>query len=259
MDILDLDYSNERHVLAYDNATIHTARAEDALSALHMTLKPSNKFNKVKDSNGVARCVRMRDARFKDNTPQCLYLPNGDFKGMKTIVAERRAKGHDLPDPDARDPVTNKKIKAECTGFKCRRSKSTRCCLRKALFCEPDFAGQKSLLQEHCESRGYEVIFFPKFHPELNFIEQCWGYAKRVYRMFPESSSEEDLMNNVVAALDSVPLESMRRFATRSLRFADAYFHGLNGAEAAWANKKYRGHRTLPPSYLDDLKARKNV
>ncbi|KAJ7899617.1 hypothetical protein B0H14DRAFT_2331679 [Mycena olivaceomarginata] len=39
-------------------------------------------------------------------------------------------------------------------------------------------------------------------------------------------------------------------------RFADAYFHGLNGADAAWANKKYHGHRTLPPSYRDDLDIR---
>ncbi|KAJ7711522.1 hypothetical protein B0H16DRAFT_1326499 [Mycena metata] len=49
----------------------------------------------------------------------------------------------------------------------------------------------------------------------------------------------------------------MRRFAIRSSRFADAYFHGLNGADAAWANKKYRGHRTLPPSYLEDLEVRR--
>ncbi|KAJ7573592.1 hypothetical protein C8J56DRAFT_804348, partial [Mycena floridula] len=42
-------------------------------------------------------------------------------------------------------------------------------------------------------------------------------------------------------------------FATRSSRFADGYFNGLTGTQAAWANKKYRGHRTLPPSWKDDL------
>ncbi|KAJ7731643.1 hypothetical protein B0H16DRAFT_1329197 [Mycena metata] len=60
----------------------------------------------------------------------------------------------------------------------------------------------------------------------------------------------------MLEAIDSVPLSSMRRFAIRSSRFADAYFHGLDGADAAWANKKYRGHRTLPPSYLEDLRIR---
>ena len=37
------------------------------------------------------------------------------------------------------------------------------------------------------------------------------------------------------------------RFANRSARFIDAYTQGLSGAEAAWANRRYHGHRTLPP------------
>ncbi|KAF9000389.1 hypothetical protein BDZ89DRAFT_1121659 [Hymenopellis radicata] len=240
MDILDADYPDEKHVFAYDNATIHTARAPDALSALKMPAKPSSNFNKVKDSEGVATCIHMRDGTFRDGTPQSLYLPDGRFKGSKILIQERRAKGHDLPDPAD--------LRAQCgKNFTCRRNSDTRCCCKKIMYCEPDFQNQKSMLEEHCAARGYEVIFFPKYHPELNFIEQCWGYAKRIYRMFPESSKESDLTDNLLLALKSVPLESMRRFA-------DAYFRGLNGADAAWANRRYRGHRTLPPSYLDDLK-----
>ncbi|KAJ7688857.1 hypothetical protein B0H17DRAFT_878712, partial [Mycena rosella] len=37
MDILDEDYADEKHVLAYDNATIHTSRTPDALSTSKMT------------------------------------------------------------------------------------------------------------------------------------------------------------------------------------------------------------------------------
>ena len=33
----------------------------------------------------------------------------------------------------------------------------------------------------------------------------------------------------------------------------DAYQHGLNGRQAAWANKKYRGHRVLPESIMKEL------
>jgi hypothetical protein len=33
----------------------------------------------------------------------------------------------------------------------------------------------------------------------------------------------------------------------------DAYSKGLNGKEAAWASKKYRGHRVLPESLMSDL------
>ena len=35
----------------------------------------------------------------------------------------------------------------------------------------------------------------------------------------------------------------------------DAYRKGLSGKQAAWAGKKYRGHRVLPASLLDDLAA----
>ncbi|KAF9223670.1 hypothetical protein BS17DRAFT_705069, partial [Gyrodon lividus] len=43
------------------------------------------------------------------------------------------------------------------------------------------------------------------------------------------------------------------RFATRSRRFMDAYSKGLTGQQAAWASKKYRGHRVLPDSLMEDL------
>jgi transposase len=112
------------------------------------------------------------------------------------------------------------------------------------------------MLEEHCAKCGYKVIFIPKYHPELNFIEQCWGYAKCIYHLFPMSSLEKYLERNMLAALEAVPLESMNHFATHSSRFADTYFHGLNSADAAWANKKYRGHQTHPPSYCEDLKQR---
>ncbi|KAJ7434379.1 hypothetical protein B0H11DRAFT_734016, partial [Mycena galericulata] len=87
------------------------------------------------------------------------------------------------------------------------------------------------------------------------FIEQCWGYAKRIYRLNPESSREDALERNALAALDAIPLASMRRFANRSERFMDAYDIGLNGSQAAWAARKYRGHRTLPEWIWDELEA----
>jgi len=60
------------------------------------------------------------------------------------------------------------------------------------------------------------VIFLPKFHCELNFIEQCWGFAKRIYRLNPESSREDHLEKNALDALEAVPLTSMHKFTTRS-------------------------------------------
>ncbi|KAJ7022116.1 hypothetical protein C8F04DRAFT_950921 [Mycena alexandri] len=38
-----------------------------------------------------------------------------------------------------------------------------------------------------------------------------------------------------------------------ALCFADTYWHGLDGAQAAWAARKYREHRGLPPEFLKDI------
>ncbi|KAG1730206.1 hypothetical protein EDB19DRAFT_1641456 [Suillus lakei] len=132
------------------------------------------------------------------------------------------------------------KLKAQCRNFECTAGE-TSCCCQCILYCQPDFANIKSRLETTCEARQFRVIFLPKFHCELNFIEQCWGYAKRLYQTYPLSSKDSDLEHNVIKALDAVPLISMRNC------FIDAYHKGLNGRQAAWAAKKYRGHTVFFP------------
>ncbi|KAJ3743043.1 hypothetical protein DFH05DRAFT_1536122 [Lentinula detonsa] len=232
MDILDTDYPDEQHV------------------ATGMPVNPhQNYLLKVKDGDcQKERTVRIKNGIFRDGTVQELYYPDchpkypGWFKGTRVLVQERREKGHDLPDVWALKNPGSKffKINGACKK-KCEVGQ-TDCCCHQILYLDPDFVNQKSLLEEHCEARGYSVIFFPNA-----------GYAKHVYCIFPTSSLEADLKTNTISALESVPLVSMRRFATRSLRFADSYFHGLSSAEAAWANKKYRGHRTILPDFRAEL------
>ncbi|OAX32221.1 hypothetical protein K503DRAFT_702358, partial [Rhizopogon vinicolor AM-OR11-026] len=94
------------------------------------------------------------------------------------------------------------------------------CCCRRMLYNEPDFVNVKSLLEIACEARGFRAIFFPKFHCELNFIEQCLVLS---FRKSQARASEADLERNVLATLESIPLGVIRRFSTRSLRFMDAY------------------------------------
>jgi transposase len=82
------------------------------------------------------------------------------------------------------------------------------------LYTQPDFVAVESLLETHARVRGFEVLFLLKFHCELNFIEQCWGYAKQKYHEFPLSSKEADLKKNLLAALEMVSLEKMRRWVS---------------------------------------------
>jgi hypothetical protein len=44
----------------------------------------------------------------------------------------------------------------------------------------PDFANQKPWLEEICANQDHLIIFSPKFHPELNWIERyyCGGLKK---------------------------------------------------------------------------------
>lgn len=106
--------------------------------------------------------------------------------------------------------IKESKLLAQCKDFK-YVDKEDNCCQRRTLYNQPDFVQVKSLLEITCEARGFTVLFIPKFHCELNFIEQCWGFAKRGYHQYPASSKEADLEQNVISALESVPLESMRR------------------------------------------------
>jgi len=45
----------------------------------------------------------------------------------------------------------------------------------------------------------------------------------------------------------------MFRFSMRCRRFMEAYHKGLSGQQAAWATKKYRGHRMFPETLFRDL------
>ena len=127
------------------------------------------------------------------------------------------------------------------------------CCCHHVLYNQLDFVQVDSILETVCWARGYEVIFLLKFHCELNFLEQCWGHAKQIYRHYPPSPKEADLTNNVLLALKSIPLVSMQRFVTQSCQFADAYQHGLTGKQATWARKTYWGHCVMPKTLLRDL------
>ena len=218
MDILEADYPDEEHLLIFDNATIHTKRPDGALSARKMpkfTPKegtnwgvevthrgPDGKIVYAPNGKPAKVKIRMGDAQFRDGTPQRLYFeaPHpraGTFKGMAVILEER---GY----TDAR------KLRAECKDFKCE-PEATACCCRRLLFNEPDFVNVKSILELHCEKRGFKVLFLPKFHCELNPLEMVWGRAKYHYRLNPPSSKEEDLERNMLKALDDVTLEEMRR------------------------------------------------
>ena len=118
----------------------------------------------------------------------------GAFKGMAQIITEHGFTA-----------VWN--LPVQCPEFKCPPD-NNHCCCQHILYNQPDFIEGEPLLVTACKAHGVEVMFLPKLHCELNFIEQCWGYAKHKYWEFPPSAKEADLEHNVVETHNSVPLDS---------------------------------------------------
>ena len=115
---------------------------------------------------------------------------------------------------------------------------------------------QKALLPETVEAAGHSIIFYPKFHPEFNFIEIFWGACKAFARRHCDYSWKT-LQTTVPQALALVSLSSIRKFARKSERYIDAYrlkdeIH-LTPAQVEYAVKKYRSHRRIPAKVLEEL------
>jgi len=106
---------------------------------------------------------------------------SGQFKGMVELLVECGW--------DRARFVPWIGIHSKCAKFKCiNTSPTSQCCARQILFNEEEFVSVPSLLEDAMSLHGISVIFLLKFHCKLSPIEQCWGYAKHVYRLNPMSS-----------------------------------------------------------------------
>lgn len=182
----------------FDNAPSHQRRVPDALSARKMPKNPRPIWQHHKDG------PKMRSTKFGvDNTPQDLYFTNdhptmpGWFKGMEIIIREQGL-------------WLQKGLKAQCEGFKCEAGE-TNCCCCRLLFTQSDFENQKSHLEEYITSRGHICDFYPKYHCELNFIEQYWGAAKLIYRTSPKTKDMKEMEDNVKNSLNDVQIVQIKR------------------------------------------------
>lgn len=155
----------------------------------------------------------MRCGRLPTGQQQDFYFPtdhpsmSGWFKGMKQIIQERGLWPEAGPD-----------LLAQCAAFKCPPGRVDCCCWR-ILYSQPDFTAQCSQLEELIQSRNHLCDFYPKYHCELNYIEQYWGAAKYRYREAPRAKTIHEMESIVKDYLDNVPLLQIRRLVIFSPTF----------------------------------------
>ena len=184
----------KNHVLFFNNATTHTKQPDGSLSARYMPKKTSSAGKNwgveitacntngkpIYRSNGktLKKKINMQYGLFADRSPQPLYFESGPhvglFKGMAVILMERGM-------------GAESKLHAKCKKFKGPSNSPISCCWCHMLYNQPDFVQVDSISETVCQACSYKVIFLPKFHCKLNFIEQCWGYAKQTHWHYPPS------------------------------------------------------------------------
>ena len=217
-------------LIMVDNSQGHCAFAEDALLVSRMNLRPGGKQAKMRNgwySNDGVNIIQTMI--FPPDHPDHLDKP----KGMKQVLVERG--------------LWDNKLNMHC---KSCPDDATTCCAKRILELQPDFKGQKSLVQEVIEAAGHLCIILPNFHCELNFIEYFWGAVKRWLREHCDYTFVT-LKANMPKALASVDTLVIRKWQNRMMRWMDAYRADLNAKDAqlrvqAFSSKKYTSHRRVP-------------
>lgn len=226
-------------LFAFDNASNHTSYADDALVVDRMNLTPGGKQSRMR--NGFI---------YDQNRSQSMVFPidhpdvtlKGKPKGIKQVLLER-----DLW------PANNWRTDGHAFLLECPRSHGRSgcskelpggCCARSLLSMQKDFRDQKGRVQEEVEGAGHVVIFYPKFHCELNFIEHFWCYAKWWIRDHCEYSIG-GLRENIPKALHSVSSKSINRYYERCMRIIAAYSEGTEYGTEEFQKRIYNGHRQV--------------
>jgi hypothetical protein len=185
IEVFNKAFPNDIGVFAFDNSSGHACKAPDTLVASRMNLGP------------VGKQPVMHPTRLSDGTLQSMVYQQNDHeweyphhpikeetigkpKGMKRVLEERglwrngllkqcgrekkvKRTGHSFPDRIFEETMDECEA---CTIDRCEVGKA--CCALRILEAEPDFLAEKSLLETVINEAGHEVVFYPKFHCELN-------------------------------------------------------------------------------------------
>lgn len=123
-----------------------------------------DRFYLDKDGNKIIQKITIE---YDESLPKEMW---GQPKSLQTVLEERGLwpKGSLYLDCTTQKSVTKDQKKHPGDG----------CCASRVLSQQPDFLAQKGRVQEVVEAKGQIVLFYPKFHCELNWIEYYWARVK---------------------------------------------------------------------------------
>ena len=238
--VFEAQFPGCKALLAFDNSRNHLKFAEDALRVSEMNLEPGGKNPK-----------RMRDSYVVDqNHPEGGYIQSmvqadGRPKGLKIVLTECGLWPEDGRRFLAQCSIRSSTGKSSKPNPRCLQGGN--CCARALLASQPDFRAQRSQIEQAIIEAGHEIIFYPPFHCELNFIEYYWGAAKRYTRENCEYDFES-LKRLVPEALAGVPNTLIWKYWAKTQRIMDAYRSKVVYGSAEYENlvhRKYRSHRRV--------------
>lgn len=227
-----------RGLWAFDNATNHSSYHPQALVASRMNLSPGGGQARMRE--GFDHNRQLPQAMiFTDNHKD--FELRGKPKGVQHVLQERGLWRYWRSDGG--------RFLLECPTSKGRTGcpdvmPEGGCCGRRLLSEQRDFCEQKGWLEQELEMAHQELIFYPKFHCELNFIERFWCSAKYYTRENCQYSLE-GLREVVPAAMRHVSPASINRYYNHCSRTIDAYASGHDYGTKAFKEQVYKGHRQV--------------
>ena len=234
MRIFRVAFPDYQGTFAFDNATNHSSFAEDALVASKMKLGPGGAQPKVRDGwyvkNGRRRPQRMIFGVHHENRD----LRNAP-KGIRRVLEERGL---------WRTTTHFENFHLQCKDCPTSGLDYKQCCARTLLANQPDFLEQKGRLEETIVGQGMEILFYPKFHCELNFIERFWSSVKK-YARDHCTYSFDGLKKTIPAAVHSVSNATINNYFDHCDRIVDAYALGLEYGTMEFTQRVYTTHRQV--------------
>jgi hypothetical protein len=214
--IFNYAFPNFEALFAFDNLSYHSSFAPHALLASRMNLNPGGKPPKMCDGWNYQKHLPQSMILDKNNRISELQ---GQPKGQKQVLLER---GLWL---DFCTDGTKFLLKCPAKNNKYTCDKAGKCCSTALLQSQPDVQNQRGWLQEEIKAAGYNVIFYPKFHCGVNFIERFWCAAK-YYTRENCSYTIGGLRKNILEAFKSISSATINYYYKHCCKIINTYNTG---------------------------------